>query len=98
MGGQAKSTEAVPPAPPNQITLLDEVIMTFSSPMAWLLMMALILTWSGVAIVFFDLLDYKTLTGDWTHFISLFNQRPISISDSYHLHTTLHESLPLFLI
>lgn len=35
--------------------------MTFTSPMAWLLVVALILTWSGVAIVLFDLLDYKTL-------------------------------------
>lgn len=31
--------------------------------MAWLLVVALILTWSGVAIVLFDLLDYKTLAG-----------------------------------
>ncbi|CAJ1077630.1 triadin [Xyrichtys novacula] len=31
------------------------------SPMAWLLVVALIITWSGVAIVLFDLLDYKTL-------------------------------------
>lgn len=38
--------------------------MTFSSPMAWLLVVALILTWSGVAIVLFDLLDYKTLAGN----------------------------------
>ncbi|KAK5853107.1 hypothetical protein PBY51_006926 [Eleginops maclovinus] len=30
--------------------------------MAWLLVVALILTWSGVAIVLFDLLDYKTLS------------------------------------
>ncbi|TKS76048.1 Triadin [Collichthys lucidus] len=30
--------------------------------MAWLLVVALILTWSGVAIVLFDLLDVKTLT------------------------------------
>lgn len=37
--------------------------MTFTSPMAWLLVVALILTWSGVAIVLFDLLDYKTLAG-----------------------------------
>lgn len=37
--------------------------------MAWLLVMALILTWSGVAIVLFDLLDYKTLAGNESHFI-----------------------------
>ncbi|CAG01791.1 unnamed protein product, partial [Tetraodon nigroviridis] len=51
------------PARPHQTTFVDEVVMTFSSPMAWLLVVALILTWSGVAIVLFDLLDYKTLTG-----------------------------------
>nr|XP_040017184.1 triadin-like isoform X4 [Gasterosteus aculeatus aculeatus] len=31
--------------------------------MAWLLVVALVITWSGVAIVLFDLLDPKTLTG-----------------------------------
>uniref|UniRef100_A0A3Q3EVQ1 Triadin n=1 Tax=Labrus bergylta TaxID=56723 RepID=A0A3Q3EVQ1_9LABR len=49
------------PAQTNQRTFLDDVLLTFSSPMAWLLVVALILTWSGVAIVLFDLLDYKTL-------------------------------------
>ncbi|XP_056873576.1 triadin isoform X2 [Takifugu flavidus] len=63
MSSQARSRETAPPARPNQTTFLDEVIMTFSSPMAWLLVVALILTWSGVAIVLFDLLDYKTLAG-----------------------------------
>lgn len=64
MSSQANGREAVPPARPNQKTFLDEVILTFSSPMAWLLVVALILTWSGVAIVLFDLLDYKTLAGN----------------------------------
>ncbi|KAM3602418.1 uncharacterized protein V6R79_003677 [Siganus canaliculatus] len=63
MSSQANSEEAAPPARTNQKTFLDEVVLTFSSPMAWLLVMALILTWSGVAIVLFDLLDYKTLAG-----------------------------------
>lgn len=71
MSGQAKGREAAP-ARPNQTTFLDEVIMTFSSPMAWLLVVALILTWSGVAIVLFDLLDYKTLAGTCMYFIALF--------------------------
>lgn len=31
--------------------------------MAWLMVVALIITWSAVAIVLFDLLDYKTLAG-----------------------------------
>lgn len=64
MSGQANGGTAVPTARPNQKTFLDEVVMTFSSPMAWLLIVALILTWSGVAIVLFDLLDYKTLAGN----------------------------------
>uniref|UniRef100_A0A8C3AYN8 Triadin n=1 Tax=Cyclopterus lumpus TaxID=8103 RepID=A0A8C3AYN8_CYCLU len=52
-----------PPAPTKQKTLLDDVILTFSSPMAWLLIVALVITWSGVAIVLFDLLNYNTLAG-----------------------------------
>lgn len=94
MSSQAGSRETAPPARPNQATtFLDEVILTFSSPMAWLLVVALILTWSGVAIVLFDLLDYKTLAGNCSHLISAFNQRLISVS---HLHTTLHENLVYF--
>lgn len=75
MSNQAKSGEAAPAAQPNQTTFLDEVITTFSSPMAWLLVVALILTWSGVAIVLFDLLDYKTLAGTAIHFMALLNQK-----------------------
>ncbi|XP_077949853.1 triadin isoform X7 [Gasterosteus aculeatus] len=55
---------AEPPARTNQKTFLDDVILTFTSPMAWLLVVALVITWSGVAIVLFDLLDPKTLTGE----------------------------------
>lgn len=61
------SGEAGPSSRSNQRTFLDDVILTFSSPMAWLLVVALILTWSGVAIVLFDLLDYKTLA-DYTSY------------------------------
>ncbi|XP_074541549.1 uncharacterized protein trdn isoform X5 [Halichoeres trimaculatus] len=61
MSSQTNGKEASPPPQTNQKTFLDEVIMTFSSPMAWLLVVALVITWSGVAIVLFDLLDYKTL-------------------------------------
>lgn len=89
MSSHAKSREAAPPARPNQTTFLDEVIMTFSSPMAWLLVVALILTWSGVAIVLFDLLDYKTLTGTSTGFIALLNHFLICI---FHLHTMFHDN------
>ncbi|XP_065820036.1 triadin isoform X6 [Labrus bergylta] len=66
MSSQTNSGEASSPAQTNQRTFLDDVLLTFSSPMAWLLVVALILTWSGVAIVLFDLLDYKTLAGQKT--------------------------------
>ncbi|XP_041661954.1 triadin-like [Cheilinus undulatus] len=61
MSSQNSSGEAGPPAQTNQRTFLDDLILTFTSPMAWLLVVALVITWSGVAIVLFDLLDYKTL-------------------------------------
>ncbi|XP_072218070.1 triadin isoform X1 [Leuresthes tenuis] len=67
MSSQTNSGEAGPPSRSNQRTFLDDVILTFSSPMAWLLIVALIITWSGVAIVLFDLLDYKTLA-DYTSY------------------------------
>ncbi|XP_030261996.1 triadin isoform X3 [Sparus aurata] len=67
MSSQANGGGAVPPAQTKQRTFLDDVILTFSSPMAWLLVVALILTWSGVAIVLFDLLDYRTLA-DYTSY------------------------------
>ncbi|XP_060631194.2 triadin isoform X1 [Anolis sagrei] len=41
----------------------EDFATTFSSPAAWLLVAALIVTWSAVAIVMFDLVDYKTLAG-----------------------------------
>ncbi|KAM8725692.1 triadin-like isoform X1 [Acanthopagrus latus] len=67
MSSQANGGGAVPPAQTKQRTFMDDVILTFSSPMAWLLVVALILTWSGVAIVLFDLLDYRTLA-DYTSY------------------------------
>lgn len=67
MSSQTNGGEAVPASRTNQRTFLDDVILTFSSPMAWLLVVALIITWSGVAIVLFDLLDYKTLA-DYTSY------------------------------
>lgn len=74
MSGQANGGTAVPTARPNQKTFLDEVVMTFTSPMAWLLVVALILTWSGVAIVLFDLLDYKTLAGNQALIIECYSR------------------------
>ncbi|XP_072297229.1 triadin isoform X6 [Eucyclogobius newberryi] len=61
MGSQTKDSEPAPRGSPR--TFLDELVLTFSSPMAWLLVIALVITWSGVAIVLFDLLDYTTLAG-----------------------------------
>ncbi|XP_069371360.1 triadin isoform X5 [Paralichthys olivaceus] len=63
MSSQSNGGAVVPSARTNQRTFLDDVILTFSSPMAWLLVVALIITWSAVAIVLFDLLDFKTLAG-----------------------------------
>ncbi|KPP77010.1 hypothetical protein Z043_103599, partial [Scleropages formosus] len=45
-------------------TVTDDLYATFSSPMAWILVLALIITWSAVAVIMFDLLDYKGLTGN----------------------------------
>ncbi|XP_037541049.1 triadin-like [Nematolebias whitei] len=67
MTGQSSSVEVAPPSRSNQRTFVDDVILTFTSPMAWLLIVALIITWSAVAVVLFDLLDYKTLT-DYTSY------------------------------
>lgn len=61
MSSQTKDSDSTSRG--SQRTFLEDLIITFSSPMAWLLMIALILTWSGVAIVLFDLLDYNTLAG-----------------------------------
>ncbi|KAG2468759.1 TRDN protein, partial [Polypterus senegalus] len=41
-------------------SVADDLAATFSSPAAWLLVVALIFTWSAVAIVMFDLVDYKS--------------------------------------
>uniref|UniRef100_A0A493TIG1 Triadin n=2 Tax=Anas platyrhynchos TaxID=8839 RepID=A0A493TIG1_ANAPP len=40
-------------------SVTEDLVTTFSSPAAWLLVVALIVTWSAVAIVMFDLVDYK---------------------------------------
>lgn len=44
-------------------TVTEDLVTTFSSPAAWLLVIALIITWSAVAVVMFDLVDYKNLSG-----------------------------------
>lgn len=44
-------------------TFTDDLYSTFSSPLAWILVMALIITWSCVFVIMFDLTDYKTISG-----------------------------------
>nr|XP_040017070.1 triadin-like isoform X1 [Gasterosteus aculeatus aculeatus] len=44
-------------------TFSDDLHSTFSSPLAWILVLALIITWSCVFVIMFDLVDYKTVSG-----------------------------------
>ncbi|XP_028912509.1 triadin isoform X2 [Ornithorhynchus anatinus] len=43
-------------------SVTEDIVTTFSSPAAWLLVAALIVTWSAVAVVMFDLVDYKNFS------------------------------------
>ncbi|XP_031820195.1 triadin isoform X2 [Sarcophilus harrisii] len=43
-------------------SMTEDIVTTFSSPAAWLLVIALIITWSAVAVVMFDLVDYKNFS------------------------------------
>ncbi|XP_020842631.2 triadin [Phascolarctos cinereus] len=43
-------------------SVTEDIVTTFSSPAAWLLVIALIITWSAVAVVMFDLVDYKNFS------------------------------------
>ncbi|XP_030303411.1 triadin [Calypte anna] len=47
-------------------SLTEDLVTTFSSPAAWILVVALIVTWSAVAIVVFDLVDYKNLAATYS--------------------------------
>ncbi|KAM8809892.1 triadin [Eudromia elegans] len=47
-------------------SVTEDLATTFSSPAAWLLVVALIVTWSAVAIVMFDLVDYKAFAVTYT--------------------------------
>uniref|UniRef100_A0A803JX22 Triadin n=1 Tax=Xenopus tropicalis TaxID=8364 RepID=A0A803JX22_XENTR len=49
---------------------------TFKSPVAWLLVGALIVTWSAVIIVVFDLVDYRSLGGSS---LNKFRSNPVGI-------------------
>ena len=42
---------------------MDHFYTTFSSPIAWVLVLALVITWSCVFVIMFDMMDYKTLSG-----------------------------------
>lgn len=55
-------------------TVTEDIVTTFSSPAAWLLVIALIITWSAVAVVMFDLVDYKNFSGK-IHEVWLLNER-----------------------
>uniref|UniRef100_A0A3B3ST22 Triadin n=1 Tax=Paramormyrops kingsleyae TaxID=1676925 RepID=A0A3B3ST22_9TELE len=55
------------PARSPKKTVTDNLYTTFSSPLAWILVLALIITWSAVAVIMFDLLDQKQLTGNIHH-------------------------------
>uniref|UniRef100_A0A8C2TC06 Triadin n=1 Tax=Coturnix japonica TaxID=93934 RepID=A0A8C2TC06_COTJA len=47
-------------------SVTEDLATTFSSPAAWLLVVALIVTWSAVAIVMFDLVDYKDFAASYS--------------------------------
>uniref|UniRef100_A0A8C5SXX0 Triadin n=1 Tax=Laticauda laticaudata TaxID=8630 RepID=A0A8C5SXX0_LATLA len=57
-------TVPVPHMKMSKRSVSEDFATTFSSPAAWLLVLALIVTWSAVAIVMFDLVDYRTLAGN----------------------------------
>ncbi|NXK26125.1 TRDN protein, partial [Arenaria interpres] len=65
-------------------SVTEDLVTTFSSPAAWLLVVALIVTWSAVAIVMFDLVDYKTFAG---RSVNKLSTEPLRI-----IHETLEES------
>uniref|UniRef100_W5NL42 Triadin n=1 Tax=Lepisosteus oculatus TaxID=7918 RepID=W5NL42_LEPOC len=44
-------------------SVTEDLVSTFSSPTAWILVIALIVTWSAVAVVMFDLVDYRGYIG-----------------------------------
>uniref|UniRef100_A0A3Q1KDU0 Triadin n=1 Tax=Anabas testudineus TaxID=64144 RepID=A0A3Q1KDU0_ANATE len=52
-----------PPVRSSKKTFTDDLYATFSSPLAWILVLALIITWSFVFVIMFDLTDYKAISG-----------------------------------
>lgn len=70
--------------PPSSIqtpkkTFSEDLSSTFSSPLAWILVLALVVTWSCVFVIMFDLMDYKTISGMDVFFHPL---SPLSVSDT----------------
>ncbi|NXW13345.1 TRDN protein, partial [Circaetus pectoralis] len=65
-------------------SVTEDLVTTFSSPAAWLLVVALIVTWSAVAIVMFDLVDYKAFAG---RSVNKLSTEPLRI-----IHEALEES------
>ncbi|XP_059589427.1 triadin isoform X2 [Alligator mississippiensis] len=65
-----------PPVKVTKKSVTEDIVTTFSSPAAWLLVFALIVTWSAVAIVMFDLVDYRTLAGSS---VSKLSKEPLRI-------------------
>ncbi|NXN97526.1 TRDN protein, partial [Rhinopomastus cyanomelas] len=79
-----KNGSTSPPMKAGKKSVMEDVVTTFSSPAAWLLVVALIVTWSAVAIVMFDLVDYRTFAGKSVNKLST---EPLRI-----IHQTLEES------
>uniref|UniRef100_A0A8C1M9I0 Triadin n=1 Tax=Cyprinus carpio TaxID=7962 RepID=A0A8C1M9I0_CYPCA len=64
---ETKNDLSAHPTRSSKRTLTDDLHTTFSTPMAWILVLALIVTWSAVAVIMFDLLDSKGLEGPQPH-------------------------------
>ncbi|CAG5928417.1 unnamed protein product [Menidia menidia] len=59
---KAGEAGSAPVRPPRR-SFTEDLSSTFSSPLAWILVLALIITWSCVFVIMFDLMDYKTVSG-----------------------------------
>uniref|UniRef100_H2S2M1 Uncharacterized protein n=1 Tax=Takifugu rubripes TaxID=31033 RepID=H2S2M1_TAKRU len=61
----AKNGDAASPSSRgSKKTFTDDLHSTFSSPLAWILVLALIVTWSCVFVIMFDLTDFRTISGE----------------------------------
>ncbi|CAG5928416.1 unnamed protein product [Menidia menidia] len=58
---KAGEAGSAPVRPPRR-SFTEDLSSTFSSPLAWILVLALIITWSCVFVIMFDLMDYKTVS------------------------------------